>query len=429
MNSLSAQRPLLTKIGIFAWYALVFLQPFTPFGALRIISTAILLAALLGELWIRRPPINSALASRVAVAIALWATISSLIGPYPTDSLHSLRKDLLPQALMLIAAFTYVRAPADIWHLVRVALAGFATVTLLAVAEICLFWSQHGFSLWIERGHGSFWGGYASTGAFYLPLLAAWLFTDAKNRYLACAGWIIFATGITLVLLYGSRSPLLTAIIALIVLGALLKRWRSLAAATFIFCGALTLAHFTHSDGNFRYKSLLKSETYVTNQGLGLRLALWDGCWQVIQERPLSGYGYGWKKLAWAINDGPFAERWSSSQPDVAGYYLQNGKASYGRVNPHNYPLQVMFEIGIVGFILVLLFWTEILRKSIALIRHPDPGKRQQATCLLIALIAYALSNLGNGYWIGGLANLSVAFAGCILFLTKTENLRPPRTI
>ena len=78
-----------------------------------------------------------------------------------------------------------------------------------------------------------------------------------------------------------------------------------------------------------------------------------------------------------------------------------------------------MFEIGIAGFLLVLLFWGEILRQNIALMRRRTPEIQGLATCLFAVLLGYGISNFGNGHWVGGLANLSLMFAGCILSLAR----------
>src|SRR5574343_1822115 len=62
--------------------------------------------------------------------------------------------------------------------------------------------------------------------------------------------------------------------------------------------------------------------------------------------------------IMWAINDGGYAERWKANDPGKAAYFVgEETQASYGKVNPHNYFLQVAFEIGIPGLLLVLAFW------------------------------------------------------------------------
>ena len=413
--------------GVYAWYFLVVLQPFNQFGGLRALCMIVLLICLVAELRHTRHLANKQLAPRIAIAVALWAIAVSLLGPYPLDSAHALRKDLLVQVLMLVSALSYIRNVADAWRIVGVALAGFSAVTLFSVVEIGYFWVRNGFSLWVERGHDSFWGGYANTASFYIPLLTGWLLAAPKRRTFEITGWVVLAVAVLLVVLYGSRTPLVVIAMASLALFVLLKRLRSLLIAgliAFCFIVFIQIAPTSHLDN---YKSLLKSETYVTNDGLSLRLSVWQGCWQIITVRPITGYGYGWKKLAWVINDGKFAERWETHS-DIAKYYLSNGKASYGRVNPHSYLLQVMFEIGIFGLSLVIAFWLATLREGIILLRSSDPELRKMAACLLAVLIGYAVANLTNGHWVGGLANLSLVLAGILLALARMAQTNTPDT-
>lgn len=412
------------SLGLSAWYALVFLQPFNQFGALRTVCMALLLVALGVTLWRNGPPGKRALAPRIALALALWAIAVSLLGPYPLDSAHALSKDLLAQALMLIAALTYVRSASDAWRIVGVALAGFGALTFFSLAEVGSYWSQNGFSLWINRGHRSFWGGYGASGSFYIPLLCGWLLAAPKKQRWTIAGWAVLLVAVSLVALYGSRTPLVVITVALLALLILLKRWRGLALLGLLALVAAGTLQFAQLDYLDRYRTLFKSDTYTTNQGLSQRLSVWEGCWDVIADRPLTGYGYGWKKLAWAINDGNYAQRWQN-RPDITAYYLFDGKeASYGRANPHSYPLQVMFETGIVGLFLALAFWLTTLREGAVLLRRSGPELKGLTACLIAGLTSYAAANLTNGLWVGGMANTALVLAGCLLALAAA-NRRP----
>lgn len=409
-----------------AWLTLIFLQPFNQFGALRLVFTLATLVCLAGNWRNNRDSLSGKLiAPRIAAALALWAIVVSALGPYPLDSFYSLRKDLLVQAVMLIAALRYVRAPADAWRTVGVAIAGFAAVSLLSSSEVIEFWMQNGFSLWVPRDHSSFWGGYASTGSLMIPLLLGWLLEAPKRRALALGGWTLLCLAAGLIFLYGSRTPFPVIGGGALLLFVLLKKWRGLLVTSLVvvvLAGAIQLAPLGPLE---KYRSLLKSDTYVTNSGLSQRLSVWEGCWQIIADRPLTGYGHGWKKLAWAINDKGVAERWITERPDIAGYYLIDGKAVYGKVNPHNYFLQVMFEIGAIGLLLAIAFWAAVIRDSVRLFATHHTVTRNLSACLMATLGAYVLTNLTNGQWVGGLANLSLAFAGCLLALARTANTLP----
>lgn len=419
----------LTKAGLFAWLGLLFLQPFNHFGALRLICMGLLLPVLIWVLVTRnalqRFRWNPALL--VAGAIAGWAVAVSAFGPYPAESLTALRKDFLVQVLMLLAALVYVRTPDDAWKAVSAALAGFAVVSLLSVGEVGAYWKANGFTLFVPRTHASHWGGYASAASLYLPLLLGWLLVMPKHRFVAAAGWGLLLLGTGLMLLYGSRTPIPVIAVAVAVLFLFLRRWRALAATAVVIVLAAGMLQMTSNSLSARYQTLLNSDTYVTNTGLSQRFSVWEGAREVVAARPWTGYGFGWKKLAWVINEQGFAARWEAEKPDVAAYYLENGQAIYGRVNPHNYALQVLFEIGVVGLVLALAFWILIFRNGIGLLRrHSGTPAAALAAVLLTTLCAYVLANITNGQWIGGLANLSLACAGCLLALWPQEAATAP---
>ncbi|NJA89982.1 O-antigen ligase family protein [Rhodocyclus tenuis] len=415
------------SVGFITWLALIFLQPFNQFGALRLIGLATLLLCLSVELW-RNPRLKAnPTALTASGALVVWILISSFSGPYPIESLQSLRKEFLPQLLLFIGALLYVREYADARKAIFAAAGGFALLTLLSAGEILSFWQKNGFAIWIERSHDSFWGGYASTASFYIPLLLALLLTHTHDRGPRLFGWSCLVLATILTFLYGSRTPFPVIFASSLVLIFALNHKRGAVLLAVVVGGFILFTQQFSMGPLEKYKTLASGSTYVTNAGLSQRISVWEGCMDVIQERPIAGYGFGWKKLAWAINDGKFAARWES-RPDISAYYLTEGKASYGRVNPHNYILQVAFEIGITGILLVAYFWAIILREGIWLIRNSQHDQKGWAICIVTALFAYGGCNLTNGHWVGGLANTAVMLAGCLLALAYSTR-KPPSLI
>ncbi|QDX81579.1 hypothetical protein B9N43_10155 [Denitratisoma sp. DHT3] len=416
------------RLGRGALQLLLFLQPFNQLGALRWLALVVLLGVLgaLALRGVRRRAVRLPASPAVRIALLLlgWMLLVSVCGPYPADSLVAMRQDLLMQGALFVAALVLVRSAADAWRLVLAALAGFALLSALSVGDAATLISARGLGD-REYAHDSWWSGYGNKGGYYLPLLLGWLLTRAQGRWWRAGGAALLVVGIALVALYGSRSPLLASAGGALAL-LLFCRGRRLALRGGLVIGAVFLAIVLSPLGDrFNYDSLLSSQTYVTNEGLSLRLSVWDGAWQVIRERPWTGYGYGWKKLAWAINDGGFAQRWRAA-PDLAAYYLPTqGLASYGRVNPHNYFLQVLFEIGAVGLLLVAAFWLALIREGLPLLRRArTPGSDAVSAfvaTVFATLLTYLAANFTNGYWSGGLANLSLALAAALLSLAATE--------
>lgn len=407
-----------------AWGVALFLLPFNRFGGIRNVALLVLLISLLA-LWRMVPMTGRLTHSRglmIGILVVCWALIISIFGPYPAESMSAISKDLLIQMLLVAGAWRLVRDEKAIQRSLLIALAGFLTVSFLSAGEIVDSGFSSLFSANIEeapRRHNAFWGGYAASASVYLPMLVgiAVLFPMRPLWRGGVVALILFV--LLLTVLYGSRSALLIVFLTGIAGFILARRFRTL-----LVLAALLVAVFTglYSQADLgylnKYKSLTKPETYVTNQGLGLRLAVWQGVTEVIAERPWLGFGYGWKKLAWVINDKGFAARWRAEEPDLAQYYLGDSTtASYGRVNPHNYILQVAFELGVIGLVLVFSFWVMVVTASIRLIRYHKGVIARWSGVLLLTLIAYFLSNINNGYWVGGVANLAVAIAGMALAL------------
>ena len=348
------------------WFGLLFIQPFEKFVAVKyLLMVGLLIAAVPLAL---RNDIRQRLCGRnivlsLALAIVVWCIAVSAASPYVADSFHALPRDLLLQAQLLLVGCLLVRSAEQARTALWMIVGGFAAVSVLSSFEVGAYLLNHSLSEGqIPRSHKSFWGGYATMASFCLPLIIAFTASTAATMQQRVVLGALVILGVVLTGLYGSRSPLLVVVISVIVLFGLLRAWKALAAVFLVI--ALGTGWFA-SQSNLgyleKYRSLAETDTYVTNQGLSLRLDVWSGVVELIEARPLLGYGYGWKKLAWAINDGGYAERWKASDPGKAAYFLGEAeKASYGKVNPHNYFLQVAFEIGVPGLLLDLAVWLAV---------------------------------------------------------------------
>lgn len=411
----------------FLWLALLFIQPFEKFAAVKYLLMAGLL--ILAIPLVMRSEIRQRLRSRnivlgLALAIAVWCIAVSAASPYVADSLHALLRDLLLQAELLLLGCLLVNGTRSAKLALWAIMAGFAGVSLLSSVEVGSYLVGHSLSEGqIPRSHRSFWGGYAAMACFCLPLIIAFTVSAATGVRQRLLLSVLVVLGVVLTSLYGSRSPLLVVAISVIVLFGLLRAWKALATVFLVI--ALGVGWFA-AQSNLgyleKYRSLAQPDTYVTNQGLSLRLDVWSGIVELIEARPLIGYGYGWKKLAWVINDGGYAKRWKANDPGKTAYFLGEEKeASYGKVNPHNYFLQVAFEIGVPGLLLVLTFWLAVFRQGLkGLVRGPVEHQRLRVV-ILTTLLAYLLSNMANGFWVGGLANMACALVGILIGLVLSE--------
>lgn len=417
----------LVQLTLGLWWVLLFIQPFEKFVAVKyLMMVGLLIAAVPLAL---RAEIRQRLRSRnivlgLALAIVVWCVAVSAASPYPADSLHALPRDLLLQAELLLVGGLLVTGPKQARTALWMIMAGFAAVSLLSAGEVASYLKDHALSEGqIPRSHKSFWGGYATMASFCLPLIIAFAVSTASGIRQRVLLGVLCLLGVVLTGLYGSRSPLLVVAIAVIVLFGLLRAWKALAAVFLVMALGIGWVATQSNLGYLeKYRSLAEADTYVTNQGLSLRLDVWSGVIELIEVRPVLGYGYGWKKLAWAINDGGYAERWKATDPGKSAYFLgEETAASYGKVNPHNYFLQVAFEIGIPGLLLVLAFWLAVFWQGLkGIVRGPLEHQRLRVV-ILTTLLAYLLSNFANGFWVGGLANMACALVGILVGLTLSE--------
>lgn len=417
----------LVQLTLGLWWVLLFIQPFEKFVAVKyLMMVGLLIAAVPLAL---RAEIRQRLRSRnivlgLALAIVVWCIAVSAASPYPADSLHALPRDLLLQAELLLVGGLLVTGPKQARTALWMIMAGFAAVSLLSAVEVASYLKDHALSEGqIPRSHKSFWGGYATMASFCLPLIIAFAVSIASGIRQRVLLGVLCLLGVVLTGLYGSRSPLLVVAIAVIVLFGLLRAWKALAVAFLLMALGIGWVATQSNLGYLeKYRSLAEADTYVTNQGLSLRLDVWSGVIELIEARPVLGYGYGWKKLAWAINDGGYAERWKATDPGKSAYFLgEETAASYGKVNPHNYFLQVAFEIGIPGLLLVLAFWLAVFWQGLkGIVRGPLEHQRLRVV-ILTTLLAYLLSNFANGFWVGGLANMACALVGILIGLTLSE--------
>lgn len=417
------------KLGLYSWYVLLFLQAFYKFGALRQIAIFILLFCIVYAIYqgkrisLIESPVFPVLA--IALLIILWIVLVSLVGPYPVESIKTIRKDFLVQILLLLAPSFYIKNINDAYKVIHIILAGFIVLTLLSSIEVIATSPKYNWEFHELKNNNLFYDGYGGLAGVYVPLLVAFIyFNKHKNTKLATFYWAILVISVSLIFVYGSRAPLLAAGLSSALLLILFKKWRVLLGLiSFSIIGALTIQNMNMGYLN-RYSSLASRETYTTNQGLSQRISVWQGTIDVIKDRPFLGYGYGWKKLATVINENNFAEYWAD-RPDIRNYYLSEKggeiKASYGRVNPHNYFIQIAFEIGIVGLLLVMAFWFSIIWLLVKIFKHDKKDTGNFVIAYSGLLFAYMLSNIANGYWIGSLSNIVLACTGCLLVIGNTR--------
>lgn len=406
----------------FLLMALVFLQPINHVNALRLISLYLLLGLFCVSLMRKGRGFVAGLgtpATLALLALAGWAVIASIIGPYPLESLNAARKSLMPQILLFLVIISEFRSPDQIKNLFKVIVFSFVVTTALSAWEILRI-GIGAFNVGMLN-HGMFLGGYASNAGFYFPFTLLWLFTLAGNaRALVKAIAIItLICSYFIILLYNSRTALIAVSLSALLIPLLTGRRRTILVIVPVLLLVTVLALYGGA-ALTKYRSLGNQATYITNDGLSLRLSVWSGAWDIVRERLITGYGYGWKKLAWVVNNNGWLARWKNNpDPNILAYYAPQGAAGYGRVNPHSLLLQILFELGLIGLVLYAAFWSATLKSILARIFDKAHTPDLFVKGSLGIVLSYFLLNLTNGYWEGTLANMMIVFLACTLTLIR----------
>ncbi len=409
--------------------ALVFLQPIPHVGALRQLATYGLLLVIVPRVFLqlRGQAIGRLTAgfARWFWLLAVWAVIVSVIGPYPGESLNAMRQGWLPQGLLVAAMLLEFNDRS--WHLplLRALVYGFVIATLLGASETLLTQGQL-----INGGlisHDAFLRGYAHQAVVSIPITLLLIFLPRTHRFERALLIALILAGVVLVALYNSRTALVALTLGSGGMLLLVGGWRRGMALLAVAALTAVIALNLNVVNTEKYRSLLTEDTYVTDSGLSLRLSVWGGALDIVKERPLTGYGYGWKKLSNVIEDRHFIDRWRVARPGAAAFYRPQGKVlGYGGANPHNLVLQLLFEVGAVGLLSYLLFWIAwfdtVLRPVLRSMRATGTGP---ARLLLLSsfgvVVAFFLMNLTNGYWEGSIANTVLCWL-CLTHLMSREH-------
>lgn len=310
-------------------------------------------------------------------AFVIIAFISALTSPYTLDSLQSFRKDFLPPLLVLLMASCLEKEPEEkilfakyiLWSL----LAGFAVKTGLALWDGAInnpfifspysneeYFNQHGLPKYV--------GYYAVESVLYMPITYAalvWLPMSTASRITL---GLMSSASFFMIAVSGIRSAFVATAIGLILITLLkLRTPKRILTFSLALTMLISIALWA-GKGNVevdRYVDLFKAERYSKKEGMSGRYFIWEGVSELIQKRPLLGYGPGWQKIPEAATDSGLITKWQEDQSPYAQDKSWYFSMERGKANPHNMPLQVLFEtgwFGLVGYMsfVISLFWYAI---------------------------------------------------------------------
>ncbi len=354
--------------------------------------------------------------------LAAVTLITSLLGPYPWESLNFIRKNVLYQALIFFVIISEYKSFDELKPLLYTLIASYALLTVL----VLIYNSPTVLLHWIEYSEKKYASGYSLHGTFYIPLLAGVLYCSVKNRPLRWALILLLLVEFTLCVLDNHRGQTAAVALALIAVTLLARRWKILLTG-FIISLVLGTALIVAEPGMFtRYQTLLQPRTYLSDKygGWNGRFFIWAGVADMIKERPITGYGYGWKKMATVAKESGFLEKWDKK----GGTYKFFSTHHYGSTTAHNLIMQILFEGGVLGLTAFLIFWASVFMKVLPL---PKDSARQGAAFLRYGatgiLISYILVNIAWSLWEEVAGILMMLFAAlCVVLYKEMQEKKIP---
>lgn len=406
----------------------IFFQPFNHFAGIR--NTAFYSMLLFFVIKLARKgvkplfhKINWQDHTIVALFILLAAILISIVfSNYKIDSLNVLQKIFICQVVVFFVILAEFRDAEKIKALLNAVVLSFITVTLIIFIKNTPDNILN--ILAVKKYKETFLRGYSLNAVFYIPFTLGYLFSIKDKIIMRGFLWIMLFAEFALVwLYYSSRTTLVAILLSAVAIILLSKRYKMLTIIFVVFLGVVGFSYFKKPELVERYKTLLSFQTYTTNEGLSGRIDIWRGTVEMIKDSPIVGYGYGWKKLATVVREGGYLEKWKEKWPSTYYYFKEAG---YGRANPHNLVLQILFEVGILGLAAFILFWITVIIKIIKVagrrgkdelshfVKYGAPG----------VLVSYFLVNLANGLWEESYGVMTFALAAIIMVVYEQNRCK-----
>lgn len=354
------------------------------------------------------------------------ALLSSFVSPYWEESIKPIRRELLP---FLAVYFVLVGNQTETKTREQLAKATLWSLSLSYAARIVLAimdWSRQGFnhdSYTINREAAPFVDFFAINSPLFLPLLITILLYWKISK--AWQAIIIFfiIIGYILIGIAGVRTALLCAVlVGAYQITPFLWKKKFLVLGCVAVLSVVSIIAFKPQLERAapKYATIFIPSTYKENGSIVERYAIWRGTLEMVNDRPLLGYGLGWKKLHDIAYSEGYYDRWKARNDWLDEWGLRYfDTTGYGGTNPHNLFVQILFETGAFG--LVTYMATLISLGLCAFRLRKDAVNGWIWPCASASLLAYFIVNLMNGIWLTSGATLGL--------LVATELLRQSQMI
>lgn len=397
----------------------------------RYILAGAMLIALLYQLvrgQLLKPPLN--LVSISIFGLCAWTLLSAAVSPYYAESLPLLKKETLPFLVAFILLICQPLNDIQSKQLTRYVFAalilGFSVKLFLALGDgIQNDWrfSVYDYPTPIKPRYLDF---FASDTHYYLPFLLAPMLFWPMKIYQRAFLFVVIVLTLLLSLTSGVRTSFIT--ISMILLVFLIFRFWPYKKIILGTLAVIVLAAFLAKDyvtnpRILRYYGIFSMQTYSFGNDFSVseRGAIAKAVWEINQDRLLLGYGPDWKKLPIVAENGGYLERWKTGVEPwhqwALNYFTLN---KFGQINPHNFYLMVMFEVGAIGLAIYLLAMLAIAYRGGRLCFNARCDMADRGVGL--ALFAYIGVYLGAGISGGPWLPMTLLVAACVVMLMLKQS-------
>lgn len=423
MTALKRIDALIERYGLLKVFVPVFLF-FQPFSHIATIKDAVFIAILLIFI-IRllskgvRIDLKDKTITAILVLFAI-AALSSLLSPYMADSLTALRKNLFYGLVVFMVISSEYGTFRELRPVILSLMLGFFGLSVI----IALMYEPRVLFNWLSYKDAPFLAGYSLFATFYVPLATGYILLSREPLKIKAPLACLLLLAVILTILNNHRTQFAAIVVASALIAMLSKRWKALIISATVFAVAMAIIWHVKPDSFSRHKTIFAKESYTSSRdinGLNDRDALWKATWEMAKDRPLLGWGYGWKKMGLVVRDKGYLAKWDKG----SRAYVYFSDAGYGRANPHNLPLQILFEIGFLGLGAFLFFWLTVFLKAAAMIwnNRASPGAGESSAFLKATtmgmLVSYGIINLTNGLWQEAYGNVILSFAAIAVVLYR----------
>ena len=389
-------QPMLWRGGEFCLLAYFFVVPFPHTATLRVGALG---AALI--LWVLAVASEHGLRwrqwamDRWVLAYIVVAAASTLFSADPWESARQFRSSGLEHVAVYLIVTEQLRRGAKIHWLLAVSLASSSLIALYG------YWSFWWLGL-VSDGRPVSLFSYHNDLSHYLllpSLILVWYLIRERAWALRPAWAALLVLHLGLLVLIQTRASVVAFVTASGVMAIILRR--RLLTVLLVSLVGVALPLGLLGDGRMwqRYSSIFRLETYVTEQTT-MRGQAWNTTLGLIKDRPLLGYGYGWKGFP----------------TQVRALGLTDLGVPGGVIHPHNIFLEVAFESGVLGLLTFLGLWLHVVVVALRNIRQrADPFISDVNTLALGVFLAALLVGLTDiGIWYERFGTLTWLFIGLV---------------